>query len=106
MFGETTIVKRSGRQVACTLNGEVALLDLDKGLYFGLQGVGAHIWNALQEPLSVGEIISMVLSHFDVTPEICRADVLKFLEGLRAAGMIEVNPAGVEAFTQHRPVLE
>jgi hypothetical protein len=106
MFEETTIVKRSGRQVACTLNGEVALLDLDKSLYFGLQGVGAHIWNALQEPLSVDDIISMVLSNFDVTPEICRADVLKFLAGLQTAGMIEVSPAEVGAFTRHRPVLE
>jgi hypothetical protein len=106
MFEETTIVKRSGRQVACTLNGEVALLDLDRGLYFGLQGVGAHIWNALQEPLPVDEIISTVLSHFDVPSEICRADVLKFLESLEAAGMIEVGPVGVGAFTRHRPVVE
>jgi hypothetical protein len=103
MFEETTIVKRSGRQVACTLNGEVALLDLDKGLYFGLQGVGAHIWNALQEPRSVDEIISMVLSHFDVTPEICRADVLKFLTGLQTAGMIEVGP--VESERLHNTAL-
>jgi hypothetical protein len=106
MFDETTIVKRSGRQVACTLNGEVALLDLDKGLYFGLQDVGAHVWNALQEPLSVDEIIATVLSHFDVGRQACRADVMTFLASLQEAGMIEVHSAGVEAFTPHRPVVK
>jgi hypothetical protein len=106
MFDATTIVKRSDRQVACNLNGEVALLDLDKGLYFGLQDVGAHIWNALQEPRPVDEIISTVLSHFDVAPEVCRDDVVKFLASLQEAGMIEVLPAGGAAFTPHHPVLE
>jgi hypothetical protein len=94
MFEAATIVKRSDRQVACNLNGEVALLHLDKGLYFGLQNVGAHIWDALQEPRSVDEIIATVLTHFDVAPEICRADVLKFLVSLQEAGMIEVLPSG------------
>ena len=103
MFDTTAIVQRSGRQVACTLNGEVALLDLDKGLYFGLQGVGAHVWEALQEPRSVDEIISTRLSDFDVTAETCRADVLKFLASLLEAGVVEVlPPAGGRV---HRPAV-
>jgi hypothetical protein len=95
MFEPTTVVKRSDRQVACNLNGEVALLDLDKGLYFGLQEVGAHVWNALEKPRSVDEIHSEILAHFDVTPDVCRADLLKFLGDLQDAGMILiVSPEG------------
>lgn len=105
MFDTTTIVKRSDRQVACNLNGEVALLDLDKGLYYGLQDVGAHVWNALQEPCSVGEIVTTVLDHFDVASETCRSDVLTFLADLRAAGLIEVCPAG-RTFTSSTPVVK
>jgi hypothetical protein len=90
MFEPTTIIRRSERQVACNLNGEVAILDLDKGLYFGLQEVGAHVWNALEKPRSINEIYATVLAHFDVTPDVCRADVLKFLRDLQKAGMISI----------------
>lgn len=104
MFDTTTIMQRSGRQVACTLNGEVALLDLDKGLYFGLQGVGAHVWEALQEPRSIDEIISTVLSDFDVTAETCRVDVLKFVASLVDAGVVEMLPAAGGGRV-HRPAV-
>lgn len=95
MFAPTTIVKRSDRQVAANLDGEVAILDLEKGLYFGLQDVGAHVWEALQKPRSVDELCATVLAHFDVEPEVCRADLMKFLASLHEIGMIEVvSPAG------------
>ncbi|MBS0547249.1 MAG: PqqD family protein [Proteobacteria bacterium] len=90
MFDPTTIVKRSDRQVAANLDGEVAILDLEKGLYFGLQDVGAHVWEALQKPRSVDELCSTVLAHFDVEPEVCRTDLMKFLTSLHEIGLIEV----------------
>ena len=95
MLEPTTLLKRSDRQVACNLNGEVAILDLDKGVYFGLQAVGAHLWEALQAPCTVDSLLTTVLANFDVSPEICRRDVLKFLATLQEAGMVEeVSQAG------------
>lgn len=96
MLSPTTIVKRSERQVAANLDGEVAILDLDKGLYFGLQNVGAHVWETLQEPRSVTEICTSVVAHFEVEPDICRMDVMKFLVELQELGMIEVVAAAGE----------
>jgi hypothetical protein len=96
MFEPTTIVKRSERQVACNLNGEVAILDLDKGVYFGLQDVGAHVWESLQIPQSVDAIYASVLAHFDVSVELCEADVTKFLKSLQDAGMVEIVPQDVK----------
>jgi|SRR6185503_11515117 hypothetical protein len=90
MFAPATIVKRSDRQVAANLDGEVAILDLDKGLYFGLQDVGAHVWEALQKPQSVEDLCATILAHFDVEPEVCRADLVKFLASLHEIGMIDV----------------
>ena len=89
MLELSTVVKRSTQQVACNLNDEVALLHLDSALYFGLQGVGAQIWSGLEEPRSVADICSDVVKHFDVTPEDCRDDVIKFLVSLQEAGLIE-----------------
>jgi hypothetical protein len=88
-FDPTTVVRKSDKQVSCVLNDEVALLNTDRALYFGLKGVGAHIWDRLDKPRTVAELCQDVVTHFDVEPEICRNDVTRFLNSLQEAGLIE-----------------
>lgn len=89
MLEPSTVVRKSPSQVSCVLNEEVAVLNVERALYFGLQGVGAHIWDALEAPRSVAEICDDVTAHFDVSPEICRQDVARFLDSMLDAGLIE-----------------
>jgi hypothetical protein len=89
MLDLATVVKRTACQVSCVLDDEVAILNLDRAVYFGLTDVGAHIWDSLQEPRSVAEICDGVMTHFDVTLDVCRSDVSRFLVSLRDAGLVE-----------------
>ncbi len=61
MNGSPVIYKKTARQVSCRINDEVAILDLDRAIYFGLQGVGVHIWDALEQPRSVADLCSSVM---------------------------------------------
>lgn len=86
----TSIVfKRSTQQVSCDLNGEAAILHLDQSVYFGLSGVGAEVWAALEQPQSVAELTLIVCNKFAVEPERCERDLMKFLSQLQAAGLAE-----------------
>ncbi|CAN5867990.1 hypothetical protein BH11PSE3_BH11PSE3_08130 [soil metagenome] len=89
MLELSTVVKKTAAQVSCVLNEEVAVLNVDRALYFGLQGVGAHIWDNLEEPRSVAQICEDVMANFEVSPELCRQDVTKFLDDMRDAGLVE-----------------
>jgi len=88
-FDPTTVVRKSDKQVSCVLNDEVALLNTDRALYFGLKGVAAHIWDRLDSPRTVADLCDDVVTHFDVEPEACRNDVTRFLVSLQEAGLIE-----------------
>jgi len=90
MLDPSTVVKKSAGQVSCLLNEEVAILNLDHALYFGLTGVAAYIWDSLQEPRSVAEVCDDVMTQFDVASDVCRTDVSSFIISLRDAGLIEV----------------
>jgi hypothetical protein len=92
MLEPSTVVKQSPRQVSCNLNEEVAILDLDQALYFGLEGVGAHIWAELERPRPVAEICRSIAESFDVGEADLEADVLKFLQQLQEVGLIETIP--------------
>ena len=79
---------RAPGQLACELDGEIALLNLDSKLYFGLKEVAATIWRELETPTSLEAIIAAVIAEYDVKAEQCRKDVTEFLGVLRARGLV------------------
>ena len=96
-IGLSTVVKQAKHQVSCNLNDEVAILNLKSTLYFGLDEVGAYIWQTLSEPRAVSELCKAVLDRFDVDEARCHTDVLEFLTKLDQAGLIEFVPSEVPA---------
>jgi hypothetical protein len=89
MFASSTVFRRSSRQVSCDLNGEAAILQLDQSVYFGLKGVGAQVWLALEKPQSFAELNRLVCKEFGVDAARAEADLMKFLSELQAAGLVE-----------------
>jgi hypothetical protein len=83
------VFRRSDRQVSCDLNGEAAILHLDRSIYFGLKGVGAQVWAALEKPQAVADLNRVVCEQFDVDAERSAADLMKFLAELQDAGLVE-----------------
>jgi hypothetical protein len=78
-------------QVSSDLGGEVAILHLKAGIYYGLETVGARIWSLIQEPRSVGEIRDILVSEYEVEPDRCESDLIALLRGLADEGLIEVR---------------
>ena len=78
-------------QASSDLGGEVAILDLKAGVYYGLDAVGARIWSLIQEPRTVNEIRDILLEEYEVEPEHCERDVLALLRRLADEGLVEVR---------------
>jgi hypothetical protein len=93
MIAKGSIVVAVKDQVSSDLAGEVVILDLTHGVYYGLDAVGAQIWALIQEPRSVEAIRDAILDEYDVEPEPCERDLLALLGDLAAANLIEVNDA-------------
>jgi hypothetical protein len=86
----STLIRRSVHQVSCKLSDEVAILNLDSALYFGLDRVGARVWAALEMPRSIAGLRDEIVGQFDVGPEQLREDLDKFLSHLHEQGLIEI----------------
>jgi hypothetical protein len=54
------------------------LLDIQQGICFNLNPVGAKIWGLIKEHKSMDEIITSLVKEFDVPEEQIRADVMEF----------------------------
>jgi len=90
-ISDQSVVVATKDQVSCDLAGEAAILNIKSGVYYGLDPVGARIWNLMQEPRAVAEIQNAITSEYDVEPERCARDLVDLLEKLLAEGLIEVK---------------
>lgn len=77
-------------QVSSRLGEEVAILELDRGVYYGLNPSGALLWDALQKPVAVSALHASMIAAYEVDSATARDDLLKLLEQMRSAGLIEV----------------
>ena len=90
-----TIVVASKDQLSTSIDGEVVIAGLRKGNYYGLQSVGARVWQLVQTPIAVSDIGTIIGEEYHVSPERCEADLLELLESMRAQGLIEVAHASL-----------
>jgi hypothetical protein len=70
---------------------EMALLDVDSGVYFGLDEIGARMWELLVELGNLEAVAQRMEQEYDVTGERLRGDLLRLAEELRAKGLIEAG---------------
>lgn len=90
-ISQRSIVVAAKDQVSCDLGGEAAILNLNNGVYYGLDAVAARVWALVAEPKGVNEVRDALLSEYDVVPERCVRDLLALFEKLAAEGLIEVR---------------
>jgi Coenzyme PQQ synthesis protein D (PqqD) len=81
------------QQASADLDDEAAILNLNTGVYFSLNEVGAWVWQFIQTPRSVGEIEAAMLAEFEVEPEQCRSDLQALLADLDQNQLIEIRMA-------------
>jgi hypothetical protein len=72
------------------LGGEVVLLNLQSGVYFGLDAVGSRVWQLLVQSREVDEVCAMLLDEYDVNAETLRADVDRLVGELSDKGLVMV----------------
>ena len=79
-------------QVLSRLVGdETVLLDLFKGVYFGLDGVGKRIWETVAEGHSLAQTATVISAEYEVDHERAQADVIEFACKLVERGLLETQ---------------
>jgi Coenzyme PQQ synthesis protein D (PqqD) len=91
----SSAVVATSDQVSSDLVGEAVILSLSSGVYYGLNEVGASIWNLIQRPKTIKEIHEALLQEYDVEASQCEQDILTLLIELSAVGLIEVKDEAI-----------
>jgi hypothetical protein len=83
----TILAQVMARQVG----DETVILDLGSGTYFGLDPVGARIWQLIGEGKTLGEICNTMLDEYEVTREALQRDVVDLVDKLLEQKLISIG---------------
>ena len=85
-----TRVARNPSLIGAQLDDETVLLGVEQSAYFGLDTTAQTIWQAIEEPRRVREIVAALTARYDVDPARCAAQTCAFLEQLVTAGLAQI----------------
>jgi hypothetical protein len=91
MISTESMVVSSKAQISTNLSDEVVILNTENGVYYGLNPVGAYIWELIQEPTSVASLLKKLLDYYAIDETRCLNDLLAILNHLAKHGLIEVT---------------
>lgn len=77
--------------MARQLGEETVILDLESGTYFGLDPVGARIWQLMKEGKRLAEICEAMLEEYEVSREELERDALALAQDLEARSLISTE---------------
>src|SRR4051812_41509208 len=78
-------------QASCDLASEMAIVNFENGVYYGLDPTGARIWKLLSTPLTIQELCSSLASVYDVDQSRLDADIRAFIGELADQGLVEIT---------------
>lgn len=86
----TETFRRTKKEMSADLGEENVVLDLDSGVYYGMDGTGPRIWELLEQPRTGEEMMETLLDEYDVEEDRCQEDLVAFLAELMGEGLVEV----------------
>ena len=87
---KTRLVRNTDVHQASIGADQFALLNLNGGEYYGVEGSAAHIWVLLENEISVEAICDRLAAEFDLERNACEADTVAFLADLVAEKLVKI----------------
>jgi len=73
------------------LEGEAVLLNMQSGIFFGLNPVAKRMWELLSELGQAERVLKQLLLEYDASEEKLRQDLVDFIEKLKSKGLVEIQ---------------
>ena len=85
-------VSRNPDLVHTEVDGYTMMMSIEAGKYFSLNRMGSRIWELIEQPAVVSDLVAILEREFEVESARCQAETSAFLDGLVAKGLVVVAP--------------
>ncbi|WP_428249789.1 PqqD family protein [Ferrovibrio sp.] len=84
-------IRRRPPVLSTEVEGVVVMMDMENGLYFGLDEIGTDIWQRLEAPMTVGELVAGLSQSYAADNNIIERDVLALLLNMAKHGLVDID---------------
>jgi hypothetical protein len=77
--------------IAAEADQDLIMVSLAKGSYYGISDVAREIWNAIEHPRRVSDLINDLTASYHIDSLSCEEQTLSFLEALWDEGLLQVK---------------
>jgi len=79
---DSVLLCRKQDKISTELDNETIILDIELGVYNGLNSVGTTIWKILEHEVTFDYLCQKLMREYKVDKDTCERDVLLFLQRL------------------------
>ena len=94
VLSKNKVITQNQGNIVSDMDGELVMLSIEKGNYYNLGVLGGEIWNLIEKPIIISDLLDKLISQYDVSQQECEEEVLSFLSDLYNEGLI-ILPAEI-----------
>lgn len=87
----TRLCRRQDLMTSDLSDSETVMMDIDQGVYFGLDNVAKDIWDRLTTPCTLNELYQYLGERYEVEPGVLATDTLAFLTQMQERKLISLE---------------
>lgn len=78
-IAEPTVISRSPSVLAAEVDGEIVMMSIEQGCYFGLDDIGSDIWKRIERPCSFAALVDALAIDYEADRRTIASDVTTLL---------------------------
>jgi hypothetical protein len=85
-----TILSRSEDYLSNEIDGEIVMMNIETGMYVSMNATGKSVWDILENPASISDILTALTKEYEIDAETCQKDVTPFIEQMIEKKILQV----------------
>jgi len=91
MLTLNSIIQRDPEVIFSEADQDLIMVSIANGCYYGVSDVAREIWDAIEHPKRISDLVAGLTASYDVNPSLCEEQTLSFLEVLLDEGLLQVK---------------
>ena len=93
MYTDYDRIRRNPEIIHASMGNELVLMSMENGEYYGINEVGAKIWELLDNEMEICRLVENLEHIYEVESATCNRDLRSFLEPMIKKSIFLVSPA-------------
>src|SRR5262245_21905155 len=84
------VVRRHDDIITAEADKDLVMVSIVNGFYYGVSDVSRDIWESIEQPAKISDVIQNLVTTYDIDRSICEEQTLSFLNELLEENLLKV----------------